>query len=86
MGLVACSICGEPKSDRFASMCAACGRAWDRHRRTDDGTLVGAMKWAAERAARFAVDEWARDWVNARLTTFLPARRATAHARDDEGC
>lgn len=40
---------------------------------------------AKERAARFAVDEWARDWVNARLTTFLPAWRATAHASRRRG-
>lgn len=36
-------------------MCAACGRAWDRASRKDDGSLNAMVAWAARRAWRFAV-------------------------------
>jgi len=37
------------------SLCAVCGRAWDRARNEDDGTLNAMVAWAARRAWRFAL-------------------------------
>lgn len=37
------------------SLCDLCGRAWDRARNKDDGTLDAMLRWAARRAWRFAL-------------------------------
>lgn len=45
-----CFLCTDPKR---IEMCSACARSWDRARLGDDGTVLGAMRWAANRARRF---------------------------------
>lgn len=50
-----CCICdaGHRGSKRFG-LCARCGAAYDRWQRSqdEDGTIWGAMEWAARRAVR----------------------------------
>jgi hypothetical protein len=37
------------------ALCGLCGRAWDRVKNKDDGTLDAMLAWAARRAWRFAL-------------------------------
>ena len=46
-----CPVCGEP--GQKPSMCRACQVSYDRRIRTDDGTVMGVLVWAAARARKF---------------------------------
>lgn len=47
-----CAVC--QLNPARSHLCATCGRAWDRARNKDDGTLAAMMTWTARRAWRFA--------------------------------
>ena len=49
--MVWCAICHRPMS-RGHEMCALCRRSYDKHAHDDD-SVMGAMRWAADRARRY---------------------------------
>lgn len=51
--MLSCAVCGlRPRVGLV--FCAPCGRAFDRWRRTRDGTEAELIEWVAYRARRFA--------------------------------
>ena len=49
-----CGVCYARMPDR-GQLCSQCAKSFDRARRSDDGTVLAAMLWAASRARRFAL-------------------------------
>lgn len=48
-----CIVC-DLRPAKGALLCGPCRRAYDRSKRTDDGTLAATIIWTARRARRFA--------------------------------
>ncbi len=48
-----CIVCNRPIVLHKNTMCGSCGEAYDRFNRRDS-TAIGLIRWAAQRARRFA--------------------------------
>ena len=53
--MIRCPICDTLHFVAVGQLwCSDCGKAYDRfHQRTDDGTMMAALNWAAKRARLF---------------------------------
>jgi hypothetical protein len=54
-GPVRCGICNRRRA--VVGWCDDCRESYDRALRTDDGTVLATVMWAARRARRFAKKE-----------------------------
>ena len=50
--IYSCYVCRERRARHAASLCDPCARSYDRNA-FKDGSVYGAISWAAERARRF---------------------------------